>query len=129
MQRIDGRLPGERLGIEMDVKGNEIVVASTQRLLRLKGQKVAFEMSFPQELFAQRGVHVSFTADMDGDNRADILLGTPYAKVGRNSEAGQIQLIGSSSGKVLFVVQGRTRGEHMGEVLQPLDLSFGQRKN
>ena len=112
----------------MDVRGDDVVVASTQRLLRLKGQKVTSEMSLQPELFAQRGVHVSFTDDMDGDKRADILLGAPYAKVGRYREAGQIQLIGSSSGKVLFVVQGRTRGEHMGEVLLPMDLSFGPRK-
>jgi hypothetical protein len=125
LERIDGREAGERLGFEMDVQGAHVVVASTQGLLRLEGPKVVSEMSFSPDLFAQRGVRLAFTEDMDGDEMPDILLGAPYATVGKYREAGEIQLIGSKNGEVLFVAQGRTAGERLGDTLQPLDFRYG----
>lgn len=126
IKRIDGQTVGERLGFDIDVRGDLVVVASKQRLLVLEGQKVIIDMSLPPELSPQRGVRVAFTDDSDGDKRPDILLGAPYAKVAMYREAGQIQLIGSRSGKTFLLVQGRATGEHMGELLQPMDLNLGR---
>lgn len=119
--RINGR-KGERLGVEMDVRSQDIVVASTRRLLRLRNQKIVWEQKLEPGLSAQRGVRVAFTDDTDGDRRPDILLGTPYASSQRFHEAGQIQLIRSRDGAVRTIAQGRATGEHLGRVLMPIRL-------
>ncbi|MEW6418916.1 MAG: DUF1565 domain-containing protein [Nitrospirota bacterium] len=124
--RIDGKIPGERLGLDVDVREDEVVVVSTQRLMRLKQGKVIYEMSFPKNLFTNRGIHIAFTEDMEGDKRPEIILGTPFATVGKIKEAGQIQVIGSKSQKVIDVIYGRTTGQHFGELLQSIDLSLKQ---
>jgi parallel beta-helix repeat protein len=126
--RIDGKIQGERLGLDMDVREDEVVVVSTQRLMCLKEGKVIYEMSFPKNLFANRGIHVAFTEDVDGDKRPEILIGAPYASIGKYQEAGQIQIIGSKSEKIIDVIYGRTRGQHLGEILQSIDLSLKQMK-
>ena len=126
--RVDGKVLGERLGIDMDVRGDEAVVVSSQRLMRIKQGKITFEISIEKNLFANRGVHVAFTEDVDGDKRPEILLGTPFAAVGKIKEAGQIQIIGSKSGKVIDVLYGRTNGQRLGGILQSIDLSIKNMK-
>jgi hypothetical protein len=125
--RLDGEMPGERLGLEMDVRGDEVVAISTQGMMRLKGGDPIYKMAFKQEdLHADRRAHVAFTDDIDGDKRPEILLGTPYATVGKYQEAGQIQVIGSKSGEIIDVLYGGASGQHLGEILYPADLGSGK---
>lgn len=120
--RIEGKMAGERLGLNMDVRGDEVVVVSWRRLMRIKGGSVVFEKPIGKTLRADRGVRVAFTADVDKDQQPDILLGLPYADAGGLSEAGQIHVIGSRTGDVIDTLYGRTTRQHLGNVLQPIEL-------
>ena len=120
LARILGTSANERLGLGMDVRADEVAAVSTKRLLRLKGQEIVHDMPFPATFVADRGITVAFTQDVDGDKRPEILLGTPYATVAGVPEAGQIQVIGSKSSAILSTIPGRTREEHLGEVLHPI---------
>ena len=121
LARVLGTSPNERLGLGMDVRADEVVAVSKKRLLRFKGPEIVHEMVFPATFLADRGIAVAFTQDVDGDRKPEILLGTPYATVAGVPEAGQIQVIGSKSRATLSTIPGRTREEHLGAVLQPID--------
>jgi len=120
--RIDGVTPGEQLGIDMDVRGNEVVVASTRRIVRMDRGQLTFDMDLEESATAQQGIQVAFTQDIDGDRKPEILLGLPHADSGKLSEAGQIRVVGSRQGKVIDVIYGQKSGQHLGQVLQPITL-------
>lgn len=128
VKRIDGRAAKERLGQSMDVWQDEIVVASTRRLIRLRGEKVALEKSLARALRADREIRVAFTSDMDGDGRPEILLGTPQAAVGATPRAGRVEVIGSRHGQTLDVQYGRFAGQQLGRTLQPMRYLPRQRR-
>lgn len=115
--RIDGTSVGERLGSDMDVRGDEVAVVSTRRLLRLRGGKIVAEHALGSDLAPQRGIYVAFTADHDQDGRPDLLVGAPHAAVGELVSAGRIQVVGSRSGKVIDEVHGSMAGQRLGRVL------------
>lgn len=120
--RITGVVRGERLGSDMDVRGNEVVVASTLRILRLDRGEVVFDMDLELSTAEQRDVQVAFTQDIDGDRKPEILLGLPYTDAGKLSEAGQIRVLGSREGEILHVMHGQKAGQHLGLVLQAIAL-------
>jgi hypothetical protein len=121
--RIEGQSPGERLGMDMDVRGHEVVVASSRRLLRISKGKVIQEKPIATKLRPEKAVRAAFTDDVDGDKRPELLLGTPYANAGGLEEAGQIQVIGSASGAIIDTLYGRRRGQRLGTVLQSVTQS------
>lgn len=120
LKRIHGQVSGERLGQSIEVWRDETVIASRRRLLRLQGTKVSLEQPLDPELRADRAVRVAFTRDIEGDNRPEILLGTPQAAVGGMPRAGRIAVIGSSRGQTLDVQYGRVAGQQLGQSLQPI---------
>jgi hypothetical protein len=120
--RIDGVTQTERLGIDMDVRGNEIVVASTRRILRLDRGQIVFDMDLDLTSAERQGIQVAFTQDIDGDKRPEILLGLPYAESGGISESGQIRVIGSRMGELLDIMYGQSKGQHLGALLQSIQM-------
>jgi len=126
VRRINGTA-GEGLGRDMDVRGGDVAVVSTKRLLRLRGMKVEAEIVLPRELRGDRGVQVAYTDDIDGDGRPEVLLGAPYASVGALREAGQILVIGSKSDAVIDRHYGRVAYQHLGKTLLGLDTNLGKR--
>jgi parallel beta-helix repeat protein len=122
IKRIEGKTPFEQLGTNIDVYGDEIVVTSKSRLLRLKGTEIVYEMDFPEYYVASHDVTVAFTEDVDGDGKPEILLGTPYETAGKMLEAGRIRVLGSKGNNVISTVSGRSAGEHLGDILQPIVL-------
>ena len=118
--RIDGKLNGEVLGVDMDVWGSEVAAVSSRRLLRMERGKVSASRPLPKELRADKEVHVAFTADIDGDQRPEILLGAPFADAGQVEHAGRILVVGSRSNEVIDTLYGRSGGEGLGRSLQPL---------
>jgi|GEM_PF-559683 len=120
--RIEGKISGEQLGLDMDVLNDEVVVVSTKRLMRLQHGEITHLMLLDKDLLANRGIHVAFTEDMDGDKKPEILLGAPHAVLGKFKEGGKILLIGSKSKKVINTYYGRTKGLHFGDVLKFINL-------
>lgn len=118
--RVDGKIAGEQLGLDMDVYDDEVAVVSTERLIHFKSGKVTSAMPLEKSLLAQRGIHVAFTTDMDGDQRPEIILSAPFAAVGKYEGAGKIQVIGSKSRQVIRTFYGKASGRRLGELLQPL---------
>ncbi|MBW2430669.1 MAG: hypothetical protein JRF56_17040 [Deltaproteobacteria bacterium] len=117
--RAYGRRKGERLGIDLAVYQNEVVAVSTRKIVRFENSEQIFEQPLTRGLKANQGLHVAFTADVDGDRKADIMLGAPFAKVGELEAAGLIQVVGSKSGQVINAIYGRVQGQHLGKILQP----------
>lgn len=113
VSRFDGR-SGETLGMVMDVRGSEVVVASSQQLVRFRGTKVVSRVALDSSLHARRSLQVAFTDDMDGDKLPEIRLGAPYATANGLTEAGVIQLIGSKTGEVLKTQAGKVARQHLG---------------
>lgn len=120
VKRFDGQRAGERFGVMMDVWADEVVVASADRLVRLRRGEVVHEQSWTRGLGSQGGVRVAFTRDMDGDRRPEVMLGMPYVRVGKLNNAGQIQVIGSHNGTILDIQSGRFAGQRLGLSLQPI---------
>ncbi len=118
LRRLDGQIAGERLGLSMDVRQGEIVAASHRRLLRLRGVQTVFDKTLASELRADKEVVVSFTNDVDGDRRPEILLGTPRAAVGAMVRAGRIEVLGSSRGQTIDVQYGHYAGQQLGRSLR-----------
>lgn len=124
--RFDGKTEGEALGLDMDVRGSDVAVVSSRRLLRLRQGKVTMNMPLAKELRAEQEVHVTFTADIDGDQRPEILLGTPFADTEQIEHAGRILVIGSRANEVIDTLYGRVRGQGLGRVLPALSAPMMQ---
>lgn len=120
LRRLDGQVPGERLGLSMDVRQGEIVVVSQRRLLRLRGVQTILDKPLASELRADRGVVVAFTNDVDGDRQPEILLGTPQAAAGAMARAGRIEVLGSSRGQTIDVQYGHYAGQQLGRSLRTI---------
>jgi hypothetical protein len=119
--RIDGQSSGERLGLDMDVRGAEVAAVSTRRFLRIREGKVIQEIPIPRSLHPARAIRVAFTDDVDGDQWPEVLIGTPYAGAGGLEEAGLIQVIGSRSGARIDAIYGRQPGQRLGITLQSIE--------
>ncbi len=116
VSRFDGR-SGETLGMAMDVRGSDIVVASSHQLVRFRGTKVVSRLGLDKSLHAQQSLLITFTDDVDGDKQPDIRLGAPYATANDLKEAGVIQLIGSRTGQVIKSEVGSYARQHLGRRL------------
>ena len=114
---ISGRHLDERLGRSLDVEGDEAAAASSTRVIRLRGGQLVSEWPIPTPLNAVRGVTVAFVDDRDGDRRPEIAVGTPFTAVRGLLEAGQIQILGSRTGKVIATYHGVAEGQHLGSRL------------
>lgn len=114
---ISGRDRDERLGRSLDVEGDEAVAASSMRVIRLRGSQIVSEWPIPTQLNAARGVTVAFVDDRDGDRQPELAVGTPFAAVRDLLEAGQIQILGSRTGKVLATYHGIAENQHLGQRL------------
>jgi hypothetical protein len=119
--KVYGSHRGERLGVDMAVRGDEVVVVSTRRVLRFEETKKTFDQPLTRDLMAHQGIHVTFTADMDSDRKADIMLGAPFANAAGIEAAGLIQILGSKTGQLVDTMFGREKGEHLGGSLQQIN--------
>ena len=99
--RIEGKTENERLGLSMDVEKHEIVVASTQRVLRLAYGQIIQELNLEKELKTTTNIQVSFIQDRDGDKKPDIqILSLPVPKE-KSGKDKSIKIIGSGTGTFL----------------------------
>ncbi len=88
----------------------------------LSAQRVVREF-FGSAIAAEFGSHLARTADVNGDGRADLLVGVPRLANGSQLDAGGAQLLATSTGAVLGTFVGANGGARLGtRVCCPGDL-------
>ena len=98
VSRIEGTIKNEKLGLSMDAEKHEIVVASTQRVLRLAFGQIDQEVSLDKELQKAPNILVRFIPDRDGDKRSDIQISLHPSFKKTLSNDKLIKIIGSQTG-------------------------------